>query len=88
MKIPIPGEFIVVVGATLAAYLGEFHSKYGVRVVGEAPSGFMPVDVPSWSSSLLSQLINDAIALSIITFMVRLWRDFLPACVLSRAPNV
>ena len=39
LKFPIPAELMVVVATTLAAYFGDFASKYGISEAGVVPSG-------------------------------------------------
>lgn len=38
-KIPIPIELIAVILGTVASYFGELNENYGIRIVGEIPTG-------------------------------------------------
>ncbi|XP_041816583.1 LOW QUALITY PROTEIN: sulfate anion transporter 1 [Chelmon rostratus] len=66
LKIPLPTELIVVVGATLASHFGELNSRYSSSVSGHIPTGFIPPQVPS--SGLMARVALDAIPLAVISF--------------------
>nr|XP_046231680.1 sulfate anion transporter 1 [Scatophagus argus] len=66
LKIPLPTELIVVVGATLASHFGELNARYSSSVSGHIPTGFIPPQVPSFG--LMPRVALDAIPLAIISF--------------------
>ncbi|KAM9425766.1 sulfate anion transporter 1 [Pholidichthys leucotaenia] len=66
LKIPLPTELVVVVGATLASHFGELNTKYGSTISGHIPTGFIPPQVPGFS--LMPRLALDAIPLAVISF--------------------
>lgn len=66
LKIPLPTELLVVVGATLASHFGELNSRYNSSVSGHIPTGFIPPQVPS--VGLMARVARDAIPLAVISF--------------------
>ena len=44
LPVPIPVELIVVVVGTVASYFGKFNQKYGVKIIGDLPLGFVALN--------------------------------------------
>ncbi|KAM6986626.1 sulfate anion transporter 1 [Aplochiton taeniatus] len=66
LKIPIPTELVVVLGATLASHFGDLHGLYGSSVSGHIPTGFISPTVPSFG--LMPRVALDAVPLAVISF--------------------
>lgn len=64
----IPGPLIVVVISILVVY-GLRLESYGVKIVGQVPSGLPSVSLPSFNSSALIALLPIAVTISLIGFM-------------------
>ncbi len=61
---PIPSQIIVVIIATLISYLGRFHSRFDVGIVGSIKQGFYNPGVPSIGS--FTNDIGSAFVLALI----------------------
>lgn len=64
----IPGPLIVVVLSIFVVY-GLKLESYGVKIVGQVPSGLPSVSLPSFNSSALIALFPIAVTISLIGFM-------------------
>eukprot|EP00052_Salpingoeca_macrocollata_P014789 m.116769 g.116769 ORF g.116769 m.116769 type:complete len:833 (-) comp19444_c0_seq1:36-2534(-) len=70
LRIPIPGELVVVVLGTVVSYAGNLEEKYGVKVVSSIPSGLPPFQVPTEVGTVLSGAIGDVITIAIVSFAI------------------
>lgn len=68
LKMPVPIELIAVVLGTVIAYFINIESKYGVKIVGDIPTGLPAPTVPNFS--LMPDVLSDAFALSIVVFAI------------------
>ncbi|XP_052678616.1 sulfate transporter-like isoform X2 [Crassostrea angulata] len=68
LKMPVPIELIAVVLGTVIAYFINIESKYGVKIVGDIPTGLPVPTVPNFS--LMPDVLSDAFALSIVVFAI------------------
>ncbi|XP_051543829.1 prestin-like [Myxocyprinus asiaticus] len=68
LPIPIPGEIIVVIVSTGISYGMTMSENYGVKVVGEIPTGLLPPKIPDFS--VLPNLFTDAIAIAVVGFSI------------------
>nr|XP_011454957.2 sulfate transporter isoform X1 [Crassostrea gigas] len=68
LKMPVPIELIAVVLGTVIAYFIKIESKYGVKIVGDIPTGLPVPTVPNFS--LMPDVLSDAFALSIVVFAI------------------
>ncbi|KAK7884613.1 hypothetical protein WMY93_027736 [Mugilogobius chulae] len=66
LPVPIPVELIAIIIATVISWQVDLNARYGVDVVGQIPSGLQPPAVPD--ISLLSQVIGDAFAISVVGY--------------------
>lgn len=64
----IPGPLIVVVLSIFVVY-GLKLESYGVKIVGQVPSGLPSFSLPSFNSSALISLLPIAVTISLIGFM-------------------
>jgi len=63
-----PAPLVAVAGGTLATFsLGL--EDYGVRIVGDVPSGFPQPDFPPWSQERVMALLPGALTLALVGFM-------------------
>ncbi|OQV17022.1 Pendrin [Hypsibius exemplaris] len=70
MRLPIPGELLVVIFGTLASYLMALGPKYGVDIVGLIPLGMPVPQVPDLS--ILPAFALDSFAIAIVSFAITL----------------
>ncbi|XP_078087222.1 sulfate transporter isoform X2 [Mustelus asterias] len=68
LKVPIPGELLVVVLATLVSHYGHLSTKFNSTIAGNIPTGFMAPAPPDWS--LIPRIAADALPISIIGFAI------------------
>lgn len=67
-RFPLPAELIAVIGGTLISMLVKVEPRYGIKLVGEIPTGLpMPV-VPRMD--LVPDLVVDSIAIAIVTYSI------------------
>ncbi|XP_075995106.1 solute carrier family 26 member 6 isoform X1 [Genypterus blacodes] len=66
LPVPIPAELLAIVIATVVSWQMNLQKKYEVDVVGLIPSGLQPPVFPD--TSLFSQVIGDAFALSVVGY--------------------
>ncbi|XP_052269419.1 prestin-like [Dreissena polymorpha] len=66
LRVPVPIELIVVVGATLATHYGNFYKTYGVKIVGDIPRGLPQPSFPTFVSP--DKYITDVFIIAIISF--------------------
>nr|XP_022302509.1 solute carrier family 26 member 6-like isoform X1 [Crassostrea virginica] len=68
LKMPVPIELIAVVLGTVIAYFINIEKEYGVKIVGNIPTGLPVPTVPNFS--LMPEVISDAFALAIVVFAI------------------
>ncbi|XP_005106268.2 sulfate transporter [Aplysia californica] len=66
LKMPVPIELIVVVASTLASHYGEFHDRWGIKVVGKIPAGLPEPALPAFTN--VSQYGVDCVIVGIVAF--------------------
>lgn len=64
LKMPLPGELLVIVLATLVSHLGQLHERFGSSVAGDIPTGFMAPRVPD--PGLMWRVALDALPLALV----------------------
>lgn len=67
LKVPIPADLIVVVLATVIAYVAKLSENNGLNVVREIPAGF-PSFRPPDLSLVFSRYLKDAIMIGVVAF--------------------
>ncbi|XP_063611121.1 prestin-like [Penaeus indicus] len=67
-KIPIPIELIAVILGTVASYFGELNENYGIRIVGEIPTGLPEPEAPPFE--LLPKVVVDAFIITIVAYTI------------------
>lgn len=67
-KFPIPSELIAVVGFTLFSYAVDLGGVYGVKEVGDIPTGLPSPQVPPMA--LLRLVAVDSIAVTIVSYSI------------------
>lgn len=68
LKMPIPGELLVVIIATLISHFGQLNAKFNSTIAGDIPTGFIAPTSPDWS--LIPRIAIDAIPIAIIGFAI------------------
>lgn len=69
LKIPIPGELILVVIAALVSYFAQLNERFDLAVIGGIPTGLQTPSLPPFNGRP-TDYITDAIVLAIIAFAV------------------
>lgn len=64
LKVPLPTELLVVVGATLVSHIGRLHERFGSSVAGDIPTGFMAPQAPD--PRLMWRVALDAMPLALV----------------------
>ncbi|KAG4068510.1 hypothetical protein HA402_004851 [Bradysia odoriphaga] len=67
-RIPVPIELIVVVGGTLMATYTSIIHDYKIRAIGEIPTGFPNITMPS--TDLMSDLLIGGFTISMVSYTV------------------
>lgn len=67
-KLPVPGELVAVVGTTIISRFFGFGETYGVRLVGEIPTGLPTPVAPSMG--LVKIVAVDSIAIAIVSISI------------------
>lgn len=67
-RFPLPAELIAVIGGTLISMLVEVNPKYGIKLVGEIPTGLPAPMLPRFD--LVPSLVVDSIAITIVTYSI------------------
>lgn len=67
-KFPLPSELMAVVGFTLISYLLNLGGEFGVKEVGQIPTGLPKPEAPPFE--LLKLVAVDAIAVTIVSYSV------------------
>lgn len=70
LKMPVPIDLLVIIAATALAYLFEFDTKFGVRVMGFVPTGFPTPSLPR--VDLMAKLILNGFVIAIVSFTIAL----------------
>lgn len=70
LKMPVPIDLLVIIAATAIAYIFEFDTKYGVRVIGFVPTGFPTPTVPR--ADLIAKLVLNGFVIAIVSFTIAL----------------
>uniref|UniRef100_A0A023FTD8 Putative sulfate/bicarbonate/oxalate exchanger sat-1 n=1 Tax=Amblyomma parvum TaxID=251391 RepID=A0A023FTD8_AMBPA len=70
LKMPVPIDLLVIIAATAIAYIFEFDTKYGVRVIGYVPTGFPTPTVPR--ADLIAKLVLNGFVIAIVSFTIAL----------------
>ncbi|XP_045213598.2 sulfate transporter-like isoform X2 [Mercenaria mercenaria] len=65
MKMPIPIDLIVVVIGTIVSHFAKFVDVFGVKIVGEIPSGFTMPALPNFDHA--SSFVSDAFVMAILS---------------------
>ncbi|XP_062585097.1 prestin-like [Saccostrea cucullata] len=68
LKMPVPIELIAVVLGTVISYFVDINNNYGVKIVGDIPTGLPVPTVPNFS--LMPDVISDAFALAVVVFAI------------------
>ncbi|CAH3178835.1 unnamed protein product [Porites evermanni] len=66
LKVPIPGELLVVVVGTAISYGAAINKNFGVSILGFIPKGLPPLSVPNFS--LVSNIFSDAFVIAVVIF--------------------
>lgn len=64
LKVPLPTELLVVVGATLVSHIGRLHERFGSSVAGDIPTGFVAPQAPD--PRLMWRVALDAMPLALV----------------------
>jgi len=65
MKMPVPIDLIVVIIGTIISHFANFNDVFGVKVVGEIPSGFTPPKLPKFDNA--GSFVSDAFVMAILS---------------------
>ncbi|XP_067385674.1 rho guanine nucleotide exchange factor 25 [Emydura macquarii macquarii] len=68
LSVPIPGEILVVLGATGICFASSLDARYGVQIVGRLPAGFPQPRLPALHS--LPQVLGDTVAIAFVAYAV------------------
>ncbi|CAH1802534.1 unnamed protein product [Owenia fusiformis] len=70
MRIPIPIELFVVIGATVVSYFAKLNHRYGVAVVGYIPKGLPAPSLPDLQYA--GEYIPDAFVIAIVGYSIHM----------------
>ncbi|KAH9382322.1 hypothetical protein HPB48_019944 [Haemaphysalis longicornis] len=70
LKMPVPIDLLVIIASTALAYLFEFDTKFGVRVMGYVPTGFPTPSLPRMD--LMAKQILNGFVIAIVSFTIAL----------------
>ncbi|XP_057664132.1 sulfate transporter-like isoform X1 [Diorhabda carinulata] len=65
-SVPIPIELIVVIIVTLISRYARFNEKYGVKIIGDIPTGLPEPSFPDFD--VVPKIITDGISMSIVSY--------------------
>ncbi|KAL4223154.1 Cadherin EGF LAG seven-pass G-type receptor 3 [Mactra antiquata] len=65
MKMPVPIDLLVCVGATIISHFAKFNETFGVKIVGDIPSGFIPPTMPHLHNA--GSFASDAFVMAILS---------------------
>ncbi|KAL4223156.1 hypothetical protein ACF0H5_016628 [Mactra antiquata] len=65
MKMPIPIDLLVCVGGTVISHFAKFNDNFGVKIVGDIPSGFIPPAMPHLQNA--GRFASDAFVMAILS---------------------
>ncbi|XP_053145329.1 solute carrier family 26 member 10-like isoform X2 [Hemicordylus capensis] len=68
MRVPIPGEIIMVLLATGICFASSLSTHYNVQIVGHLPAGFPQPQLPALH--LLPQVLGDTVALTFVAYAI------------------
>ncbi|XP_062979107.1 solute carrier family 26 member 10-like [Elgaria multicarinata webbii] len=68
MRVPIPGEIIMVLLATGLCFASSLNTHYNVQIVGHLPAGFPQPQLPALH--LLPQVLGDTVALTFVAYAI------------------
>ncbi|KAF7240276.1 Solute carrier family 26 member 10 [Varanus komodoensis] len=68
MRVPIPGEIIMVLLATGLCFASSLNTHYNVQIVGHLPAGFPQPQLPALH--LLPQVLGDTVALAFVAYAI------------------
>ena len=63
----VPSTLVAMIIAAVAVRVLDLE-KYGIKTVGEVPSGFPPIEIPHFPLALVPSLLGDAAGLALVTF--------------------
>lgn len=66
LKVPIPIDLLLVVGATVVSYFAGLHVNYGVSVVKDVPTGVPIPRIPEVTHGL--EFVTDAVAIMVVCY--------------------
>ncbi|XP_058526432.1 sulfate anion transporter 1 [Ochotona princeps] len=64
LRVPLPTELLVIVAATLVSHFGRLNERFGSRVAGDIPTGFIAPRVPDME--LMGRVALDAVPLALV----------------------
>lgn len=64
LRVPLPTELLVIVAATLVSHFGRLNERFGSRVAGDIPTGFIAPQVPD--VELMGRVALDAVPLALV----------------------
>ncbi|CAJ0583666.1 unnamed protein product, partial [Mesorhabditis spiculigera] len=67
-RIPVPYDLLVIIFGTIFSYFLRLHSTYGIKVVGEIPTGLPSTQLPN--PGLFSLMYKDALAIAVIVLVI------------------
>ncbi|XP_050500307.1 sulfate transporter [Diabrotica virgifera virgifera] len=67
-SIPIPIELIVVIIGTVSSQYLDFHKNYGIKIVGDIPTGFPQPEMPPLD--LVPSVLVDGVSTAIVSYAI------------------
>ncbi|XP_029450781.1 solute carrier family 26 member 10 [Rhinatrema bivittatum] len=68
LRMPIPGEIVIVLVATGVTFASSLDSQYGIQIVGHIPAGFPEPKLPSLE--VIPDVIGDTVAITFVAYAV------------------
>ncbi|KAK5979361.1 sulfate transporter and sulfate transporter antisigma-factor antagonist [Trichostrongylus colubriformis] len=67
-SVPVPYDLFVMIIGTIVSYLINLHDRFGVKIIGEIPTGLPAPSLPD--VSLFRYFLSDAVAISVVVLVV------------------
>ncbi|KAK3602581.1 hypothetical protein CHS0354_020644 [Potamilus streckersoni] len=68
LKVPIPIDLIVIIFATIVSHFGNVRDKFGVKIVGQIPTGIPVPSIPELS--IFSSIIGKSAEIAALIFFI------------------